>query len=151
MKQFFIPILASCHMLFAACADNAKTPAPPTPEAPMVGNDQDAHGCKPSAGYQWSVVRGSCIRIFESGIRLDAAAPGADTTLSAFIVFKSDESDAQAELFMPKEATSQLLDQVKDDGAGTWKSATYTLSQWKGMYTLEDAAGKTLYQGTAVK
>ena len=145
------PTLLVCICLFGSCAEKVKAPETPTAATPMVGADQDAHGCKPSTGYQWSEIKGTCIRIFETGIRLDAKGEGVDTTLSAFIVFKTDEDDAKVELFMPNDKSSHMLDSVKDNGAGTWKSAKYKLTQWKGMYTLDDASGKTLYQGSMVK
>jgi hypothetical protein len=159
-KVFIAQMLLACIIFVSSCAEKPikpSNPASPTPaskpEVPMVGGDQDAHGCKPSTGYQWSEIRGKCIRVFESGIRLDAKAAGLDTATSAFIVFKSDEDDTLVELFMPSEAGSQMLklDKAADNGAGTWKSAKYKLTQWKGMYTLEDAKGKLLYQGSAVK
>lgn len=146
--------LILCTVFIFSCAENPKTPVPvPAPEAPKVGADVDAHGCRPSAGYTWSEIKGECIRVFESGIRLDAKAQGIDTTTSAFIVFKSVDEDAKVELFMPGDATSQMLvlDKSADQGAGTWKSTKYILKQWKGMYTLEDANGKTLFQGSAVR
>jgi predicted lipoprotein with Yx(FWY)xxD motif len=31
----------------------------------IVGNDTDAHGCKPSAGYSWCEAKQKCIRPFE--------------------------------------------------------------------------------------
>jgi hypothetical protein len=141
-----------CTVFIFSCAETPKSPAPVL-EAPKVGADLDAHGCRPSAGYTWSVIKGECIRVFESGIRLNAGAQGIDTTTSAFIVFKSEDEDAKVELFMPSDATSQMLDLDKsaDDGAGTWKSAKYILKQWKGMYSLDDANGKTLFQGPAVR
>lgn len=136
-------------------AQAAKTEAAPiespTVGAPMVGGDSDEHGCKGSAGYTWSVVKNDCIRIFESGIRLDAKAAGLDKTTSAFIVFKSDNEDAQAELYLPSQKTTILLAKDKKDGAGKWTNAAYVLSQWKGMYTLEDSKKKVLYQGHSAK
>ena len=73
-------------LFFASCADKPK-PAEAAkteklPEVPMVGGDSDAHGCKASAGYTWSVVKNECIRIFESGIRLDAKAKDLDKSLN---------------------------------------------------------------------
>jgi len=32
---------------------------------PLVGNDSDAHGCKPSAGYSWCEAKQKCLRIWE--------------------------------------------------------------------------------------
>jgi hypothetical protein len=138
----------------ASCADNTKTPSiVPTPvaDAPKVGADQDEHGCKGSAGYIWSVVKNECIRIFESGIRLDPKAADLDQTTSAFIVFKSETDDLEAELYLPGTKGSTLLKKGADNGAGIWKNDAYTLSQWKGMYTLSDKDNKTLYQGPSVR
>lgn len=118
---------------------------------PMVGSDRDAHGCIGSAGYQWSVLKNQCIRIFESGIRLDPKDPSLNQSVSAFVVFKPNDDDAQAEIFVPNQQTGILLDKVKKEDAGTWKSANYILTQWRGMYTLSNAQNKTLYQGAAVK
>ncbi len=33
----------------------------------IVGNDTDAHGCKPSAGYSWCQTKQKCLRIWEEG------------------------------------------------------------------------------------
>lgn len=117
----------------------------------MVGNDRDEHGCIGSAGYTWSVVKNECVRLFEVGIRLNAKAENLDKTLSAFVVFKSDSDDAQAEIFLPGQKGSLLLKKVKKEDAGTWKNDAYTLKQWKGMYMLDDAKGKALYEGSAAK
>jgi hypothetical protein len=117
----------------------------------MVGGDSDEHGCKGSAGYSWSVVKNECIRIFTDGVRLDPKATDLDKTLSAFVVFKSDTDDMQAELFIPNVAKSVILNKEKKESAGTWKNANYVLTQWKGMYSLEDSHKKLLYQGAARK
>ena len=130
---------------------SAPPPPPPAPPAPVVGGDSDAHGCKGSAGYQWSVVKNECIRLFESGIRLDAKAAGLDKTVSAFVVFKSDADDMQAELFLPSAKGSVLMGKLKKESAGTWKSDTLTLEQWKGMYTLTGKSKQVLYEGSAAK
>jgi hypothetical protein len=153
----FSQFLSICVGLFVvACNPNTTTTpttvsTPTVPEsAPMVGNDQDAHGCKASAGYTWSVVKNECIRIFESGIRLDAQGEKMDKSVSAFVVFKSDDEDQQAELYLPTNKTSILLAKIGKEDAGTWKNDSLTLTQWKGMYTLEHNNGKTKYQGHAM-
>lgn len=143
------------HLAFAAlflCACTQNTP-PTTPQVPprVVGGDQDAHGCKGSAGYTWSVLKNECIRVFESGIRLNPKAAQLDQSLSAFVVFKTETDDAQAELYLPGQNQSLLLTKAPDNGAGTWKNEQYTLSQWKGMYTLQDAGQQVLYEGGATQ
>jgi hypothetical protein len=140
----------SCVLCLSACTQTPKNEVPkaqPVVETPMVGNDVDAHGCKPSAGYTWSVVKNECIQIFNAGIRLDAKAKGLDTTMSAFVVFKSETDESQAELYLPSQKTSILLAKDKKNGSGKWTNATYVLTQWKGMYTLENKKKKVLYQG----
>jgi hypothetical protein len=138
-----------------AAPESAKTEAapitPPVVGEPIVGGDSDEHGCKGSAGYTWSVVKNECIRIFESGIRLDPQAADLDKGLSAFVVFKSENEDAQAELYVPNQKGTILLAKDKKDERGKWSNADYILSQWKGMYTLENSKKKVLYQGHATK
>jgi hypothetical protein len=151
-----IVCLTSVSMLIFACS-NPKTNKEPqkvvetVQKAPIVGGDQDEHGCKGSAGYTWSVAKNECIRLFELGIRLNAKAADLDKSVSAFVVFKSDTDDAQAEIFLPNSKGSFLLTKEKKESAGVWKNATYTLKQWKGMYMLDDAKGKALYEGSVVK
>jgi hypothetical protein len=152
-KFFFLLILllsiASCNQ--AQSGKGLKKSNTTNPE-PMVGGDRDEHGCIGSAGYQWSVVKNKCIRIFESGIRLNANKKAeVDTTFSAFVVFKSDDDDARAELFIPGEKKSLLLPKEKKESAGIWKNEKYTLKQWQGMYSLENSKKKLLYEGSAVK
>ena len=148
---FFLPLM----LFLFACSNQPKSETKPPIETvqqpPIVGGDSDAHGCKGSAGYTWSVVKNECIRIFESGIRLNPKSQGSDRTMSAFIVFKSDMDDAQAELFFPGQPESILLTKEKKESAGIWKNDTYKLSQWKGMYTLENKKKTLLYQGAAVQ
>jgi hypothetical protein len=112
----------------------------------MTGNDKDNHGCIGSAGYQWSEVKNECIRLFEKGVRLDPQLASLDQTVSAFVVFKATEDDAKAELFVPGRPTA-ILNKKPGDEAGTWVGVDYTLTYWKGMYSLEDKAGALLYQG----
>lgn len=119
-------------------------------EESIVGNDRDEHGCISSAGYQWSILKNECIRVFESGIRLDPQDAGLDQTTSAFIVFV-DEEEKQAEVYLPGNRKSLLLNKTDpEEGAGEWTAGDLMLSQWRGMYTL-DRNKKTIYQGAAVK
>lgn len=146
-----LPILAIIAACGTANTTNTiqKDTTPTT--ASMVGNDVDAHGCKGSAGYQWSQVKQSCIRLFEEGVRLNPQPDTASQSISAFVVFKSQDIQDITELFLPNDS-SQLLVQDKMNGAGKWTNTKYQLTQWKGMYTLETMSPKAIiYQGAAVK
>lgn len=136
--------IAALALLLASCSTNDAG-------SPMVGSDTDEHGCKASAGYQWSQLRSECIRIFESGIRLDPQAPDLDPAASAFVVFKSDTDQAQAEVFLPGQDTSALLPQVSGDEAGRWENADLSLTRSQEQYALADASGQLLYQGPAAR
>jgi hypothetical protein len=155
MSKTILLLTFSIGLCVSSCTEvpkkeGTKTEAGTTVSPAIVGADSDEHGCKGSAGYTWSVVKNECIRIFEAGIRLDAKAADIDKTTSAFVVFKSENEEAQAELFLPSSKTSILLAQDKKNGAGKWANKDYVLSQWKGNYTLEDSNKKVLYQGAAV-
>lgn len=56
-------------MSIVALAGCAKTETPPANEPPVVppllGGDRDAHGCIPSAGYQWCEAKQKCLRTWE--------------------------------------------------------------------------------------
>jgi hypothetical protein len=49
------------------CADGncPKEPIALEPEGQLVGNDRDAHGCIPSAGYSWCELKQKCLRVWE--------------------------------------------------------------------------------------
>jgi hypothetical protein len=130
-------------------AENTQTPSTtPEPTAPMVGNDSDEHGCKGSAGYQWSVVKNDCVQVFETGLRLDPQDKALNQTLSAFAIFANSEAEEQGdvEVFVPSTNGSTILKPVKGEEAGAWANDTLKLSQWKGQYLLEKK-GKLQYQG----
>jgi hypothetical protein len=146
-------ILVLGVIIFAACnnSNTATDAKQDTAQIQIVGNDKDEHNCKGSAGYNWSIVKNNCIRIFEDGIRLNAIAKGIDTTTSAFAVFASDSNDAKAEIFLPTKNESIILQKIEKESAGAWKNDSFELKQWKGMYMLNDAKGNTLYQGMGIK
>lgn len=149
MKKHFTILILSFQLI--ACNTNTTTqqddslkvePAQTSP--PMVGNDTDKHGCKASAGYRWSVLHNECIRIFETGVRLDPIAKDLEQTLSAFVVIKTDGSDQEIELFVPYDEQTII---VKKESADKWKNDKYTLTKTKDTYNIEDVNRKLLYKG----
>ncbi|MES2098158.1 MAG: hypothetical protein V4459_15505 [Pseudomonadota bacterium] len=133
--------LAAAALLALSPPSSGQTP-------PRVGGDRDAHGCIPSAGYSWSQVRHSCVRPFAVGIRLDPVKKNS-LTLSAFLLFRADDDTKVAELFLPGRRGTVLLKEVPSSGAGKWRNREFRLSQWKGMYMLDTARGRALYQGSS--
>lgn len=70
----------------------------------MTGADRDEHGCIGSAGYTWSEVRQDCIRLFETGIRVESV----DDDRAAYIVFSQDSS--RVELFFSDGSANEILE-----------------------------------------
>lgn len=70
----------------------------------MVGGDQDEHGCKASAGYQWSVVKQECIRPFEL---TDKMKDLTDSTMAGFLLFSDDKK--QVEIFAKEFKTPLVM------------------------------------------
>lgn len=147
MKKYF-SILVLTYLTIACTPPNNQQQDSLTVEkvnAPIVGNDADEHGCKASAGYQWSVLRNECIRIFEAGVRLDPVAKDLEQSLSAFVVIKTDSSDQEIELFVPYNEQTII---VKKEATNTWKNDKYVLTRVKDTYSIEDANKQLLYKGT---
>lgn len=112
-----------------------------------TGKDTDTHGCVTSAGYRWSVVHNSCIRVFEEGYRLNTIyeLKGEDITKSAFIVFK--ESDNLAELYLPDGSDSILL--KKEGELAPYKNEIWTLELNDG-YALSKN-NELMYAGAVIE
>lgn len=72
MKQKLILVLISA-LILSGCTLGAKkevimvtpTPFEEKPEEQLVGNDEDEHGCKASAGYSWCEAKQKCLRTWE--------------------------------------------------------------------------------------
>ena len=58
-------------VFYLSACNNTPSPNKETKmiQIPLVGGDSDVHGCKASAGYQWSVLKKECIRAFELKIK----------------------------------------------------------------------------------
>lgn len=135
MKYLFwliIPCLALC----AGCENESKTRKPIGIDSLKVGSDKDSHGCKSSAGYQWSELLQDCIRVWEVGV---AITPVDDTTKAGYIVFKKDST--KVELFLPiNNGANVILDIRKSsNGAAVWNvehDDTFNLKQTNGKWEL---------------
>lgn len=150
----FLAVVCTAFMLASCNNATPKKAEKPVDTPPMVGSDKDAHGCIGSAGYTWSALRNECIRLFESGIRLDPQAAIADKTVSTFVVFKSPSEDVKAEVYLPGEGAPRMYVKQANNKAGdtgTWKEGSMTLRLSKGIYILEDPQGRPLYQSSLDK
>jgi hypothetical protein len=138
-----LPLLFCCALLLNACGQTSKKTTEQIlmeqEKEPPPGSDRDAHGCITSAGFRWSVLNEECVRVFEVGVRLNPQAEGLDPATAAYIIFSNDQS--KAELFIPGEEESKVLEKTGEEGAHSWVLGEWKLFPWKG-YALQ--RGETL-------
>lgn len=101
--------------------------------AQTVGGDQDAHGCKGSAGYTYSQVQDKCIRVFEQKIKLKEVKSNKSYETIAAVVWSADKN--KAEVFLANEEKSVILEKMS--GKKVWKNKIYTLAPTKKGYSLK--------------
>ncbi len=104
----------------------------------MVGNDQDKHGCKGSAGQTWSVLKNNCIQVFNEGTRLNPIeTKEGEAIISAFVLMNDDQS--KAELFLGNEANI-ILDKNSE---GNFAAKKYVYKPSESILYVD---GHALYQ-----
>jgi hypothetical protein len=102
-----ISVFVLALVLAIACCKN-------TPKSiDKVGDDKDVHGCVASAGYTWSELKKTCVRIFEAGTQFDAYGKNQDSSLAAYIIVSEDRK--KVEVFVPSNYSKEpiILDAVK--------------------------------------
>lgn len=86
-------------LLMTACQSGSKEDtkqSTPTPE--LMGADKSEQGCIGSAGYTWSVVKNSCVRVFEVGspfIKYDVATGITDSSTVAYVILSKDKQKVE--------------------------------------------------------
>lgn len=98
----------------------------------IVGNDIDAHGCKASAGYTWSVVKNTCIRLWEVGIQLTPIDNKEPYTSITTAIMSDDKT--KVELFIIGESNSILLDKNAEQ---SFSGSSYSLIQENNKWLLK--------------
>jgi len=82
-------------------------------------------------------VVNDCIRIFEAGKKLSAAAAVEDKTTAVFVVFSKDES--KAELFIPNQAATSIVAEKSQADKGQWTRENWSLEKMpKGLVLKKD-------------
>jgi hypothetical protein len=110
----------------------------------IVGNDADAHGCKGSAGYTWSVIKNECIRPWENTLQLlPINHEDSSAIITASVIFSTDSS--QAELFMANETENLVLDKIENGYATMTDLNTFDLTVKDNIWTITKS-GKAIYK-----
>lgn len=114
MKNLFI-FFASA-LLIGSCNSSVRNSnaVEVTDSTHIVGNDADAHSCKGSAGYTWSVIKNECIRPWENTLQLlPINHEDSSAIITASVIFSNDS--LKAELFMANETENLVLLKTKEN------------------------------------
>ena len=83
--------------------------AQPPKEEMMVGGQQDAHGCLPSAGQTYSHIKQQCVQVFDVA-EIKITDP-ANNTLAVYGILSEDKQ--QVEIFAADLPENTILQAVK--------------------------------------
>lgn len=101
-----------------------------------MGGDKDAHGCKASAGYTFSIIKNECVRVFEQKIKLTETKPAGSSTSMCAVIFSADNK--KAEVFLKDGAeSSQILVRKGKKGHYSWTKGNLSLAKNKTGYELK--------------
>ena len=114
---------------------------------PRVGGDADVYGCLASAGYTYSKLKATCIRLFETPIKLNQIDTNSTASFFAAVVF--NQENTKAEVFLPSNE-SQILNRIGKKGHYSWENHSLKLSRVKfGFQLLKD--GKIIFRSESKK
>ena len=105
------------------------------------GSDRDAHGCIGSAGYTYSILKNSCIRVFEEKIKLNEVDPGGGSYIVA-VIFSKDKK--KAEIFMAEQKEGLILTRKGKTNKYVLTKEKLELTVSRGYYLRK--AGKLVYK-----
>lgn len=84
--------------------------------------------CPPDFGFVFSELKKECLNVSKITSVLNPMKEGMSTTGEpAYVLFSDD--NAKAELFLPNETKSIILDKTSE---GNWGTSDYKLTAWKG-------------------
>jgi len=115
MKKWSITLISLFALI--ACKNgnnqNSTTLQEHKEDTQKIGGAKDEHGCLKGAGESWSKLNQTCLRLFESGLRLDPVEMKEnEAVISAFILYNTDKT--KVEVFLPDDTASIILDQTAE-------------------------------------
>ena len=130
MKQKLALVLISC-LILSGCTLGAKkeaitvtpTPFDEAPEEQLVGNDEDAHGCKDSTGYSWCEIKQKCLRIWEEKCEVEVVKEDTKEAVTKLLVEKYNWEKDKVSVQVDKEVGDFASGSVgfgSELGGGGW-------------------------------
>ena len=90
----------------------------------------DEHGNLLFTGNVWSSIKNSTVQLSEAAIRLNPIEMMDKDKSPAYFIFSDDR--LKAELFLPENKTSLLLERKGKEGNYSWTNGEFELTAWKG-------------------
>ncbi len=109
------------------------------------GADADSHGCRASAGYTYSIIKNTCIRLWEEKIRLNSSNPDGASFFTA-VIFSKDKK--KAEVFIPKSKSGVILNRTGKAGKYILKKEKLELTVSNGYFLKR--SGKLIYSAAGL-
>jgi hypothetical protein len=99
------------------------------PVEQLVGNDQDEHGCKASAGYSWCETKSKCLRVWEEACPVDPKV--LESQVMTDLVAKRGESVKQLTFSVSKIEGNYAQGGISGQGGGAMWFASNVDGIWK--------------------
>ncbi len=130
MKQKLILVLIS-SLILSGCTIGAKKEATivtPTvedevPKEQLVGNDEDEHGCKASAGYSWCEIKQKCLRTWEEKCEEEVVEENVKEAVTKLLIEKYNWEEDKVSVQVNKEVGDFATGSVgfgSEIGGGGW-------------------------------
>lgn len=130
MKQKLILVLIS-SLILSGCTVAVKkeaiivtpTPADEILEEQLVGNDEDEHGCKASAGYSWCEIKQKCLRTWEEKCEEEIVKENVKNAVTKLLIEKYNWEEDKVSVQVNKEVGDFATGSVgfgSEIGGGGW-------------------------------
>lgn len=108
MKNFTLLSLSLLSIMACNNQQNKNTAENTNNKTTAIGGEKDKHGCIAATGQTWSKLKQNCIRVFDTGVRLNPViVKNGEAVISAFVIFNDDKS--KVELFLPGDKKSNII------------------------------------------
>ena len=130
MKQKILLILIT-SLVLGGCTVGSKnevitvtpTPFDEVSEEQLVGNDEDEHGCKASAGYSWCEIKQKCLRTWEEKCEEDKVEETVKEAVTRILIEKYNWEEDKVSVQVNKEVGDFASGSVgfsEEMGGGGW-------------------------------
>ncbi|MDV3982167.1 hypothetical protein CMT48_13940 [Elizabethkingia anophelis] len=106
----------------------------------QIGSDKNKQKCVASAGYTYSLIKQTCVRLFDERIQLKEKSSKKNYTSNAVVILSEDKKSA--EVFLPSMQEGMILENTINVNNNKsqiiiFTKAAYSLIKNRNKYTLK--------------